>query len=48
MIRWRNGATIKQSEMSSLGFRSLVIYRHMLKAETTYIEVGGREGGCEK
>ena len=31
--------------ITALGFRSMVIYTHMLKSETTSVEVGGREGG---
>ena len=31
--------------ISALGFRSMVIYTHMLKSEATFVEVGGREGG---
>lgn len=31
--------------ITALGFRSMVIYTHMLKSETTFVEVGGREGG---
>mmetsp|Transcript_41305 Transcript_41305/g.95349 ORF Transcript_41305/g.95349 Transcript_41305/m.95349 type:complete len:324 (-) Transcript_41305:152-1123(-) len=38
-LRWPNGDIIKQSEMiADLGFRSVVIYTHMSKPETTFVE----------